>query len=335
MKALLSIVVALTALFYNSQVVAEAAQQQTQRSLSVLATTDTSGLNMAQQLQYGLSALFQQTQYYAVSMVNQGVSGYSESEVAALFQTTGTAVAAFAYLEKERLSLFLFDSTRPKEFVVVAEGLVDPSLGNQVTPQVIEYKLRLSFNNLLTEYYQGKFQPLPGSQSSQQVAAAYDPNDPKRRAEEARKLYRELASIQETNSYLGATIGMARYSGKGGSTSAVNFGGFYGSRISERMRAEGGLDIFRYVTAYSALKYHIPFAERYVSLHAGLTVGALIGQITAPRDALDPALKTGILFGPTISFDIPLLGAYIRGEMKFQLGSGSLLFASYGISYSI
>lgn len=335
MKALLSIVGALTALLISSPALGEAAQQQTQRSLAILATTDTSGYNMGQQLQYGLSALFQQTQYYTVSMSNQGVGGYSEAEVATLFQITQTAVAAFAYLEKERLSLFLFDSTRPKEFVVVAEGLVDPSLGNQVTPQVIEYKLRLSFNNLLTQYYQSKFQPLPGSQSSQQVAASYDPNDPKRRAEEARKLYRELASIQETNSYLGATIGMARYSGTGGSTSAVNFGGFYGSKISERMRAEGGLDIFRYVALYSAVKYHIPFAEKYVSLHAGLTLGALIGQITSPRDALDPRLKTGILFGPTISFDIPLLGAYIRGEMKFQLGSGSLLFASYGISYSI
>lgn len=326
----------LFAILLSSSARAEApAQQQQQKTLSVLSTTDASGFNLGQTVQYALSSLFQQTQYYSVTMSNQGVAGYSEAEVAALFKATQTQVASFVYLEKERISLFLFDSSRPKEFIVVAEGLVDPSLGNQVTPQVIEYKLRLSFNNLLTQYYQGRFQPLPGAATGQQVAAAVDPNDPKRRAEEARKLYRELASIQETNSYLGANIGMARYSGKGGSTSSVNFGGFYGSKISERMRAEGGLDIFRYVTGYGALKYHIPFAEKYVSLHAGVSLGAILGQVTAPRDALDPALKTGILFGPGISFDIPLLGAYIRGEMKFMLGSGTILFASYGISYSI
>lgn len=314
---------------------AEAPQQQL-KLLAVLPTTDTSGLNLGQQLQYALSALFQQTQYYQVNMGSQGVAGYSEGEVAKAFQETRTSVISFVYLEKERISLFLFDSTRPKEFIVVAEGLVDPSLGNQVTPQVIEYKLKLAFNNMLTQYYQSKFQPLPGSQSSQQVASNIDVNDPKRRAEEARKLYRELASIQETNSYLGATIGMARYSGGGGSTSTVNFGGFFGTKTGERLRAEVGLDIFRYLSLYAAGKYHIPFAEKYVSLHAGLTAGALLMEITAPREGIDPYLTAGsLIFGPTVSFDIPLLGAYIRGEMKFLIGGGSVLFASYGISYSI
>jgi len=325
----------LAAFLVTGPVRAETAAAQ-QKTLSVLLSTDTSGLNLGQSLQYGLSSLFQQTQYYQVTMASVGMNGYTEAEVAKIFQTTNSQVVTFAYLERERLSLFLFDSTRAKEFIVVAEGLVDPSLGNQVTSQVVEYKLRLAFNNLLTEYYQSKFQPLPGTQTSQQVAAAFDPNDPKRRAEEARKLYRELASIQETNTYMGATIGMARYGAPVGSTSSVNFGGFFGSKVGERLRGEGGFDIFRYLALYGALKYQIPFAEKYISLHAGLTAGMLLAELTKPRDELDPTLKAGgIIFGPTVSFDIPLLGAYIRGEMKFLLGSGSILFASYGISYSI
>jgi hypothetical protein len=318
---------------------AEAPAQTVQtKTLAVLPTTDTSGYQMGQQVQYSLSSLYQQTQYYQVSMGNAAVTGYTEPEVAKAFQTSQTQIISFAYLEKERISLFLMDSTRPKEFIVVAEGLVDPSLGNQVTPQVVDYKLKLAFNNLLTQFYQLRFQPLPGSQqmTTQQMVASYDPNDPKRRAEEARKLYRELASIQETNTYLGATIGMARYSGTAGSASTVNFGGFVGTKAGEKLRAEFGMDIFRYVSLYGAAKYRIPFAEKYLSLHAGATAGALLIELTPARDELDPVLKAGsLVFGPTISFDIPLLGAYIRGEMKFLFGGGSVLFASYGLSYNI
>jgi len=306
------------------------------RKLTVLPSNDTSNFNMGPALQQSMAALFQETQYYTVQIGGYAMGGFTEAEVARAFGTVGTEIIAFTYLEAERISLFLFDATHPKEFIVVAEALVDPMMGNSVTPQVIEYKFRVAFNNLLSQFYQSQFQPLPGSQSDPQMLSADAPDDPKRRAEESRRLFRELAALQETEYYVGASIGMARYAGGPTSSSNVAFGAYGGKKVSERVWMELGLDFFSYALAHVDARYHMPFAEKYLSLYASLGVGRIMGVISGPRFAGEADIPNGqIVFGPGISFDVPLLGAGIRGELKLFIGGGSILLGTYGLSYSI
>jgi hypothetical protein len=286
-------------------------------------------------VQATLASLFQQTNYYNVQSVNMPLNSFTEPEVFRLYQATNSEIIAFAYLEKERLSLFLFDNTHSKEYVAVSQNLIDPMMGNQVNAQVVDYKLKLSFNQLIAQYFQNIYQPLPGSQQ-QALVAETEPDDPVRRAEMSRKLFRELASLQETKYYVGATIGMARYSGGGGSASSVNFGGFGGMKLNEQFKGELGLNLFSYSVAYMDIKYLFPLAEKYVSLYGSAGVGRILGAIMGPRFDFEPSLPSGgILFGPGVSFDIPLLGAYVRGELKLYFGGGMVLMGTYGIMYNM
>lgn len=302
------------------------------RPLGVLPSTDTSSFNLGANLQNAMMTLFSQMQYYKVQVLNTPLAGFTEPEVARVRALTGMEILSFAYLEQERISLFLFDKAKPKEFLVVTQGLIDPMLGNVVTPQVIEYKFKMAFNQLVNAYYKGEFQPLPGSSPA---AAAADADSPQRRAEESRRLFRELTALQDNRWYLGATIGMARYAGGPGSASSVDFGAFGGSRFGERFRGEMGFNFFAYSLLHFDFGYHMPFAEKYVSLYLLGSFGTVLGVITGPRFDNEAKLSGGLMYGPGISFDIPLLGANIRGEIKIYVGSGSILFGSYGISYAI
>ncbi len=306
------------------------------RTLTVLATTDTSSFSLGPQIQTGLTALFVQAQNFSVQPANFALASFSEADVAAGFKQTQTDLMAFGYLETERLSLFLFDSRHPKEFIVVSQPLVDPMLGNQVTPQVVEYKLRLNFNQLLTQLYASQFQPLPGAATDASSNVAMNSDDPKVRAEQSRRLFAELQSLETSKYYLGASIGMARYAGGGLSDSTVNFGAWAGMRAMERTRFELGADFFAYALLHIDARYQMPIAEKLVTMNLTLSLGRVLGGIATAQFAQEASLKSGaIVFGPGISFDIPLLGAQVRGDVRLYFGGGSILVGSYGISYSI
>jgi hypothetical protein len=313
----------------------EQAAPQGPLSCAILPSTDTSDLGLGATLQNDLGALTQATNYFQIQMASYVLPAFTDVEVARAINLLNTRVIMFAYLEKERLSLFLFDSTHPKEFIVTSQVLVDPMLGNVVNQQVVEYKLQVAFTQLTTAWSQAQFQPLPGTQSGDPNFTGLAPDDPKRRAEEGRRLFRELATLEDGKYYLGADVGMARFAGVGPSGSSINFGGFWGFRASDRVRAELGLDLFNYALVHVDGKYLFPLAEKYVSVYASLSVGAIMGTIIQPRDSLSPSLSSGLVFGPGISFDVPLLGANVRGELKLYFGAGTILVGTYGLSYSL
>jgi hypothetical protein len=305
------------------------------RTLAVLPVTDTSNLNMATYLQALEVNLFQQAQYFQIQTVNFALPGFTEVDVGRAFKTVNTELMSLVYLEAERVSIFLFDSTRPKEFIVGSQPLADPMLGNQVTPQVADYKARLVFNDVLANYFKGAFQSLPGAKTDPTLSARA-PDDPRQRAAESRRLFRELAALDTSKYYMGASLGMARFAGGPSSSSNVNFGAFGGMITSERTRVEFGLDFFSYALAHLDGKYTIPLAEKYVSINLSLGIGRILGVIAGPRFADEAALKNGqFAFGPGVSFNVPLLGASVRGEMKLYFGGGSIFLGSYGISYSL
>ncbi len=331
MKTLITLL-ALMALVAVQTATAEEARP---RTLSILPSTDTSNFNFAAQVQQGLATLYTQTQNFVPTQTQTPMAGFAEKDVSDGFKLNQTELLSFGYLENERLSLFLFDSTHPKEFIVVSQPLVDPMLGNQVTPQVIEYKMRMNFNQLLTQYYASQFQPLPGTASDAQNLAS-NADDPKVRAEQSRRLFSELTALETSKYYLGAAIGMARYAGNGLSNSGVNFGAWGGLRSGERTRFELGADFFAYALLHLDGRYQMPIAERLVTINLTLSIGRILGGIATAQFAKEATLKTGALvFGPGISFDIPLLGAQVRGDLRLYFGGGSILVGSYGISYSI
>lgn len=305
-----------------------------QRSLSVLPSSDSSTFNLGPSLQYALSTLFQQTNYYNVQMGSYALAGFTEAEVTQAYRTVGTEIMTFVYLEPERISIYLFDMVRPREFIAVSQQLVDPMVGNEITPQVIEYKFRAAYEQLMQQYFQGQFQPLPGTQTDQ--VAANNPDDPKVRAEQSRKLFRELAALQEGDVYIGGQMGMARFAGGEGSSSSVLFGAFIGMRASEKIKVELGGTFFNYALLQLDGKYKIPFAEKYVSLAASLGAATVVGSVVQPLNVPTAVLESGAFFaGPGISFEVPLLGATVRGEMKFYFGSGTILQGSYAICYTL
>jgi hypothetical protein len=306
------------------------------RTVAVLPATDTSNLGLGPSLQGAIGTLLQQTNVFTVQPVNYALPGFSESDVARAFQTVNTEMIAQVYLEGERVSIFMFDSARPKEFVVAAQTLMDPMLGNEITPQVVEYKLRMAFNDALAAYYKGEYQPLPGARQDQTLATKA-PDDPRERAAESRRLFRELATIESSKYYVGADLGMARFSGGGeGSSSNVNFGAYGGMAVSQRIRLEAGFEFFSYALAHIDAKYEIALSERYLFIDLSIGLGHIFGTIFGPRSDTEPSLKNGTTaIGPGISFNVPLLGASVRGELKFYVGGGSIFMGTYGISYSI
>lgn len=306
------------------------------KNLAVLSTNESGSFGLAVSLQQALANLYQQTQYYNVQIVNQPLPAFTELEINKLYATLKTNLLSFAYLEAERITLFLFDSTRPKDFISASQGLIDPMLGNEVNPQVVEYKFRVCFNQLLSLYYQGQFQPLPSSQNI--ATSENETDDPVKRAEISRRLFKELASLNDGRYSIGASIGMARFTGETGSASNVNFGGLVGYSLSEKLNLEGVLDIFQYVTASLSLKYRFLLKNRYLSLYGSLNAGKILGTIMGPRSGLgieEPSLPSGgTVFGPGFTFDVPLLGASLRGDIRLLFGSGLLILGNYGLVYN-
>lgn len=310
-----------------------AAAPGTQRDLVVLPASDGTGLNMGAAIQKAFGQLLADTGLFKIRFGTYVVTGYTTSAISKAHQELSSDLIAFAYLEKQRINLFLFDHNRPEQFIIAAE----PIDGNTpLSPQIVDGKLAGAFAQLIQMFKTDQFQPLPGIDSDSVELSNEEKEEQKKRMTEARELFHEMSLVVDRPFYVGASIGMARYSSTLNSASNVDFGFVIGRHFGNYIRVEAGADVFSYAMATGSVHSRIPFGERYVSLSLGLGGGYVISQTTANTGFDTPSIKAGdMMFGPMLTFTIPLLGANIRGELRYYLGASSLFVGTYGLSCAL
>lgn len=327
MKRILALLVLLA---WNSWALAEAEPQYT---ATVANTIDASPFNVGDSLRMGLGTMLQSTGSLTVQLVDYTFAAVTVEEVAKAFSSIPSDLILFAHIEKESLSVLLLAKERPTSFIVASRRLDYDSNGQTTIPH-IESKFVEAVNSVLSDYNAGTFQPLPGSQN--QVAVAENEHN-SRKADEARALYRELASLERETWYGAANIGMARFSqtdtsGKTNAVSNVDFGTVGGYRLNSRFAFEAGFDVFTHLLAHSEARYHIPFMNKYIDLSITGGVAKILGKFTrSAASGIDDSLSRSVLFGPGLAFDAPLLGAIIRAEARYYLGQTSVMVATYGV----
>lgn len=303
------------------------------RPISIYSSTDSSGLNIAGPLQKALGALFEDTKAFKATLVQDTLPGFSEAELDKAFKKYDTEVISFMYLEQQRLSLFLFDAYRKGQFIVSTQP-VNITSANTVTQAMIETQFRRAFNTMMEQYNIGRFQPMPSAQPKEDPTQTVEKE--LTREDKARALFKELAILQEGPIYIGVNLGMARFAAMGSAASTVNIGGFLGARLAEDLKVEIGASVFSYLMLQMDWKYRVPWKNHYLQLYAEGSVGQVAGVVTQNRGFNSANLKTGqFLFGPGVSFEVPLLGASIRGEIRWYFGQANILVGTYGVSYSL
>ncbi len=307
------------------------------RTTTILVGSDTSGYNLASALQFAVGQLFKASgAEFNVQLASMQLAAFTEEETKKAHETLHSELFALSYLDRERISVFLFDAQAPGQFIVAVNPLLDPA-NPQLTTAVLEEKLRKTFGETLALYKEGRFQYLPGSREDKPGEGLADAESDiaRRKAAEAGHLFRELASLADKPFYVGANLGMARYADAGLSNSVVNVGGFAGYRIRDRISAELAFDMFTYGLLSFDAKYQLPLSGQYVYLDASVGFGTILFQASDNTGHESATLTGGFLFGPGLTFTVPLLGANLRGGLKFYIGSGTLLLGSYGFSYAI
>jgi hypothetical protein len=313
---------------------AAAPAPETARPLSVLPATDSSGLGMETSLQNELATLFQQTQSFTVSLANQTLPAFTSDDITRMATSLKTEILSFVYLEKDRLAIFLFDTSKQGKFLVSSEPL-NNSPDGRLTTAWIDNQFRVGFAQLFRAYVNGDYQSLPGSEMNDKEAEAARMRDNESRDRKARRLFRELSSLQDTTFYWGLALGVSRIATNGPGSSTVDVSGLGGWRVWDRARLEAGINLFSYLMFNIDAKLQIPLAEKYLSLYVGLGGALVATNVTQNRNFGSVQMSSGsLLGGPAFSFDVPLVGANIRGEIKYYQGSGSVLIATYGVTYS-
>ncbi len=310
---------------------ARAEQAAGQRPLAVLTTTDSSQLNLGERVSGLLAQQLQSTNLFSVKMFATTLGGYTTEELAKVYAQTASELVSFAYVDQQRLALFLFDVNRPGRYVATSETLVGAPQG-QINESWLDNQFGRAFAELIKQYTVANFELIPSADP--QPDASKQPEVS--RAEKDRRLFNEMAKISDGSVYLGVNLGMARFSAQGASASTVSVGGLAGIKLLERLRFEAGVDIFSYMLLHGDLRFQLPIAERYVSLSLGGTVANVTAVVTQNRGFNPTYLQTGtMLFGPTLGFDVPLLGASVRGDLKMLLGSSTIFLATYGLAYTL
>jgi hypothetical protein len=328
-KLMLRVLLGVSLAIYCS---AAKAEQEPDTSLTVLPTSDTSELGLAEPLQYALGQVLQSTGVLKVQLSGYSLPGFTTNDVTKAFDVLQSDLMSFTYMEKSRLSVFLFAKARPSQFIV-AYRMLDDAPGGQLSSEFIETRFREAVNEVLTNYNNGAFQALPGSENQ---TVAMDEGEARQKAEEARILFRELASLENKKYYMGANIGMARFSqqttGQSIANSTVNFGGYGGAKLGDRMAFEAGADVFSYLLLHGDIRYHMPLLEKYVDVSITGGFGHVMAAVTENRNQTSNVSMVGsTVFGPGIAFDVPLLGATVRGDVRYYFGSSSILVGSYGV----
>lgn len=306
------------------------------RTVTVIVSTDNSGYNLASALQYAVAQLFREAGGFNVQVSAYSIGGFTPAETQKAHRALQSELFSFAFMDRERISIFLFDEKQPGKYLVGVNPLLE-SPEQQLSTPLLEARLRKTFSDALALYRQGSFSFLPGADKREEAEEAGTEQDlAQRQSAEASHLFRELASLSERPFYLGANLGMARYSSLGSSESLVSIGGLAGYRWARRFSTELSVDIFNYGLLSIDTRYHIPLARRYVFLSASLGGAMVLFQSSSNFGFNRTPLATGTFVGgPGFSFEIPLLGANIRGSVRYYLGSVNLLLSSYGVSYSV
>lgn len=306
------------------------ARAETRRPLAVLSTTDSSGYGVSERLQRMLADGLNRTQLFTVSTQNITLAGYTPESLAPAFSQSGAQLLSFAYVDKDRIALFLFDSSRPGKYVATSETLAGSPTG-RMTDSWLEARFNRTLSTLLRNYASASFEVVPGIEESEK------PAEPElSREERGQRLFQELSKLQDGNLYLGAHLGMARFSARGATASTVSIGGYLGVKVVERLRLETGADIFSYLMLHADMRYQLPLGERYVALSLGLGLNHITAIVTQNRGFNPTFLRTGqFLYGPSLSFDVPLLGASVRGDIRVLLGEATVIMGTYGLAYAL
>jgi hypothetical protein len=305
------------------------AQAEDQRTLGVLQTTTTAAAASASEIQSQLADKFNKTRLFQVQTQTGSLTGYDKDSIEKAFDRTGTDLLAFAYVDNERVALFLFDADRPGKYIATSDPLKG-SPTNRLTAEWIDLRMSAAFTELMRQYAQATFEDIPAPPASEPVQQELT------KEERGRRLFSELSTLQDGTFYLGASLGMARFSAQGASASVVSIGGYGGIKVIPRVRLEAGADIFSYLLLHADVKIQLPIAEKYLIVALGGGANQIAAVITQNRGFNPTYLQTGqFLFGPSLSFDVPLMGASIRGDIRLLLGSASVLLATYGLAYTL
>jgi len=326
------------ALFFSLGVRAE---DTPNNKLAILNTTDKTDFGLHQVLQDGLAKAAANTNLFQTYIANYSLTGFGETEIINDFKKVGSDLMGYVYLENNRLSIFLFDATRPKEFIVSSQNFTTPDGGN-VSSEEIQYAFKKSFEEVISSYVAKEYQYLPGAKKESAYLVENEGMDPQFSVAEVKRLYREMASLTQKPLYIGANVGMSRFETLSGSSSktyasTVNIGALIGYRLFKPFSVELGADMFTHFMLHSDIRAQIPLGQRYISL--SLSVGGA-RFMTQPTENLGYAgtnkiVQGTMVFGPGLGFEIPLLGLNIRAEGRLYTGNTSVFLGTYGIVYSL
>ncbi len=314
-----------------SGLVSSSAWGEALRPIAVLETTDSAGWNVATRLQNALAERFTKSRLFEAQTHPLSLTAYTPEALKTAYDQTRTELLSFAYVDKERIALFLFDYNRPGRYIATSEAMVGSPTG-RITNEWLDARFGLAFTTLLRRYAAGDFEAIPSQEPEGETTAEPEMS----RDEKGRRLFQELSKLQDGSLYIGTHIGMARFESQGRAASTVNVGLFSGIKLYDRLRLEAGVDLFSYMLLHGDVRVTLPIAERYVALNLGVSVNHITATVTQNRGFNPTFVRTGqVLFGPTLSFDVPLLGASVRGDIKALFGETTILLATYGLAYTL
>lgn len=330
------------AFFFLSCFFSIRAEEYGANKLAILNSTDKTELGLSQSLQEGLGKAAANSNLFQTYFADYSLTGFNEAEIAADFKKVGADLMSYVYLENARLSIFFFDSSHPKEFIVSSQNFATPAEG-ALTGSDIQLAFKAAFQEVISSYAAKEYQPLPGSQPQGNFLAVEEGEvTPQFAAADVKKLYRELSSLSNKPLYVGANVGMSRFETQSTTTgksfaSTVNIGGVLGYRLFSPISIELGADIFTHFVLHSELRAQIPLGQKYVAI--SLSAGAA-RFMTQPTENLGYAgsntiSKGTMVYGPGLGFEIPLLGLNIRAEARYYTGPTSVFLGTYGIVYSL
>jgi hypothetical protein len=307
----------------------DADESSTPRAISILQTTIAADLDTATKIQNQLADKYKKTGVFEVDTKNAVLAGYGDAELKEAYSSVGTDLISFAYVDKERVALFLFDKNRPNKYIATSDPLAGNPV-NRITDEWIELRLTRAFNELMRQYSVANFEEIAVQEAEENKPPELS------KAERGKRLFNELSTVHEGDYYLGANLGMTRFSAQGASASTVNVGFYAGRKMHNRFRLELGADIFSYLMLHGDVRYQLPVAEKYISLSLGLGLNHIALPVTQNRGFNPTYVTVGqLLFGPSLSLEVPLLGASVRGDVRVLFGQAFLIVATYGLSYTL
>jgi len=318
------------------------ADSNSENKLAILNTMDKTELGLSQSLQEALGTAAANTNLFQAFYANYTLTGFSEEELQSDFKKVGSDLMSYVYFEPTRLSIFFFDSSRPKEFIVSSQKFTTPEDAN-ISSEEVQLAFRTAFQEVISSYVAKEFQGLPGSKAEEKSLAVEESYDTQFVAADVKKLYRELAALSEKPLYIGANVGMSRFetlstvNPKKTFASTVNVGAVFGYRFYSPFSAEIGADFFTHFLLHSEVRSQIPLGQNYVKLSASLGIARFMSQPTENLgySGVNSIAQGTLVYGPGLGFEIPLLGVNIRAEGRYYLGPTSVFLGTYGIVYSL